>query len=274
MSPHPEDRLRRPRVAGQRAAGRRAADGGTAEKTTADGGTAAAPPPTVNPPTVNPPTANPPTANPPTVWPEAAALPAPGRLKGADSPAAPDTRVRTRRRPWRRRRVPLAGRGRRRGGVGHWLLVSALVITVALAAAAGAFAWRDRQAAAVASARVESVAAARSAARDVFSLDYRTLKADSRAAAARLTPAFRRKYQQVLDGLVAKLAGENKGVLKATVVAAGVRDATADSAVVLAFVDIASTTAKRPTVRTDANRVRLQMKRIDGRWLVDNIQGI
>jgi hypothetical protein len=122
-----------------------------------------------------------------------------------------------------------------------------------------------------------SAAAAASAAMvDVLSYDYRRFDADVARAEARLTGAFRQQYHSTQMDTVKRTAVRYKATVKADVVAAGAidADAGADQATVLVFVDQTASNSKLSAPRIDKSRVRLQMRRVDGRWLIAQLDPI
>lgn len=121
-------------------------------------------------------------------------------------------------------------------------------------------------------------ASALSAARDsipaILSYQSGTAEQDLTAAARdRLTGKFLEEYTQLITTVVAPDA-ERKGVAaSATVPAAAVVSASADHAVVLAYVDQTTTEAKQPPVQSNSS-VRVSMDRVDGRWLISGFERI
>lgn len=119
-------------------------------------------------------------------------------------------------------------------------------------------------------------AAAENAAVAVLSYDFETLEADRDAAAKFLTPQYREDYVETFDALVVESATETEASVEAEVLASasmavsGERDP--ERVNVLLFVNqttTSSVTSGDPSVAL--NRVRFEMVRVDGGWLVDDI---
>jgi Mce-associated membrane protein len=155
-----------------------------------------------------------------------------------------------------------------------------LVAVVLLALAAGPFVdgmgWQDYRTvqaqADLDQARRQAPAAAERAAEAILSYDYKTLEADRDAAAALMTPRYRKQYLDTFDSLVTDAAKERKAHVEANVRASGVSQAGADRVEVLLFVNQTTTsTANSGEPQTALNRVMFSMVRTGGAWRVDDI---
>jgi Mce-associated membrane protein len=160
------------------------------------------------------------------------------------------------------------------------MVVLALVAVVLLVLAVGPFVdgmgWQDYRAvqtqAEIDQARRQAPAAAERAATAILSYDYKTLEADRDAAAAFMTPGYRKQYLDTFDALVMDAAKERKAHVEANVRASGVSQAGADRVEVLLFVNQTTTsTANSGEPQTALNRVMFSMVRSDGTWRVDDI---
>jgi Mce-associated membrane protein len=160
------------------------------------------------------------------------------------------------------------------------MVVLALVAVVLLVLAVGPFVdgmgWQDYRAvqaqAEIDQARRQAPAAAERAASAILSYDYKTLAADRDAAAAFMTPDYRKQYLDTFDSLVMDAAKERKAHVEANVRASGVSQAGADRVEVLLFVNQTTTsTANSGEPQTALNRVMFSMVRSDGTWRVDDI---
>jgi Mce-associated membrane protein len=160
------------------------------------------------------------------------------------------------------------------------MVVLALVAVVLLVLAVGPFVvgmgWQDYRAVQaqteIDSARRQAPAAAERAATAILSYDYKTLEADRDAAAAFMTPGYRKQYLDTFDSLVMDAAKERKAHVEANVRASGVSQAGADRVEVLLFVNQTTTsTANSGEPQTALNRVMFSMVRSDGTWRVDDI---
>jgi Mce-associated membrane protein len=165
-----------------------------------------------------------------------------------------------------------AGRPPRRGP--SWWLVALLCAAVVLATAA---LWTGYRAAAegrVDAAGAAAVAAARQHAPVLLSYDYRTLDRDFARAGDRVTGGFAKDYAATTSRVVRPAAQRYKAVVRAQVQAAALVRAEADRATVLLFVDQTTTSTRLDGPKVDLNRVRMTLTRVDGRWLVSDVDAL
>ncbi|MGV0627121.1 hypothetical protein [Mycolicibacter minnesotensis] len=162
------------------------------------------------------------------------------------------------RRPARRRLV-LAG------------LLSALLAL--LAVAAGYLRWQDVSAQVAQQAAAESVRAATDA--TIAMLTYRPDNVDTALAAAAegMTGGFRDEYTRLVSDVVAPGAKQQQISTVVKVPAAASVSANSRHAVVLLFVDQATTAGKGPSTDT-ASSVRVTLDKIGGRWLVSQFDPV
>ena len=114
--------------------------------------------------------------------------------------------------------------------------------------------------------------AAEQAAATILAYDYESLEADRDAAAALMTPEYRKEYVDTFDDLVLEAARERKAQVEADVRASGVSAAGPDRVEVLLFVNQTTiSTANSGEPQTALNRVVLAMEKVDGAWRVDDI---
>lgn len=130
-------------------------------------------------------------------------------------------------------------------------------------------------------ARVDALAAARTAAPVILSYDYRHLARDFAAAERHLTGPFQGQYRKTTQTVVGPTAAKYHGIVKATVAqptggipAASVVSATPDSAVVLLFMNQVTTSTEISGPRLDLNRVRMKLTRTPGGWKVNAIDAL
>jgi Mce-associated membrane protein len=175
--------------------------------------------------------------------------------------------------------------GRDAGGPARpvpWPVMAALALmaVVLLVLAAGPFVdgmgWQDYRTVQAQGdldqARRQAPAAAERAAEAILSYDYKSLEADRDAAAALMTPRYRKQYLDTFDSLVTDAAKERKAHVEASVRASGVSQAGADRVEVLLFVNQTTTsTANSGEPQTALNRVMFSMVRSGGAWRVDDI---
>lgn len=114
-------------------------------------------------------------------------------------------------------------------------------------------------------------AAAERASAVILSYDYKTLAADKKAAIRFMTPAYAKEYSGTFE-LVLESAPKLKAQVAAKVMASGLANAGENRASVLVFVDQTThSTANDGEPQTALNRVRMDMVKRDGAWLVDDI---
>ena len=139
------------------------------------------------------------------------------------------------------------------------------------------FALQARQAADYQEALDRAPAAAERAAVAVLSYDHESLRADRDAAARFLTSGYRQEYLSTFDRLVTESATETRATVEAQVLASSTvvvpsGEDHPDEVPVLLFVNQTTTsTAGGGEPSTALNRVRLDMRNVDGTWLVDGI---
>ncbi|MCX4666716.1 hypothetical protein OG453_08540 [Streptomyces sp. NBC_01381] len=169
-------------------------------------------------------------------------------------------------------------RGRRRARLSAVLAL----LTAAGLVAVAVLGWQYRDGRQVEAARAQALAAAQKAAPLVLSYDYRHLDRDFAAARGRLTGSFRDEYGRTTKAVVAPTAKKYKGVVKASVVtppdggapAASVASASADSAVVVLFVNQVTKSTQVSGSRVDLNRVRMTLTRMTDGWKVSAVDAL
>lgn len=154
------------------------------------------------------------------------------------------------------------------------LLIALAVATVVLLGVTtwGAVELRDRRL--VAAARVDALAAARSAAVDLLSYDFRRLDADFERGRRHVTGRFAEEYATTTEKTVRPTATRYQAVVEATLVDAGVRSATRDRAIVIVFVNQTSRNTRLVAPQIDQNRVRLTLTRVGEAWLVSEVDAL
>lgn len=112
-------------------------------------------------------------------------------------------------------------------------------------------------------------AAAEVAVVPVLSYDYRTLDADAEAAKSYMTPSFRERYDETFT-LLQENAGRTETVVAVdAVVASGIVRSGEDRVDVLVFVNRSRANIQQEDVFRD--QVTMQMRLVDGEWLVDGL---
>lgn len=157
-------------------------------------------------------------------------------------------------------------------GAAFVLLLAALLVAL-LVEGAGWGDWRRvQQHEQVADAIRTAPAAAEQAAVTILAYDHESLEADRDAAAALMTPEYRKEYLETFDDLVLEPAKEQRARVDADVRASGVAAAGPDRVEVLLFVNqVTVSTANRGEPQRALNRVVLTMEKVEGAWRVDDI---
>jgi Mce-associated membrane protein len=118
-------------------------------------------------------------------------------------------------------------------------------------------------------------AAAQTEVQATLTYNYKTLQADFATALKGMTPSFATQYKKTTEDEVTPLATQYHAISSATVAASGVSEATATSATVLLFVNQAvKNTQLTAKERLDRSRIRVNMVKLDGRWLINDLHPI
>ena len=114
-------------------------------------------------------------------------------------------------------------------------------------------------------------AAAEAAATAILAYDFRTLDADQDTAARFMTKEFAAEYAETFEKVVRPAAEETRAKVTASVLATSVIRATDDTALVLLFVDQATTSTANERPQIALNRVEMSMVRDGDDWRVADI---
>lgn len=158
----------------------------------------------------------------------------------------------------------------RLGPAAQILVVLAVVVSL-IAAGAWTLYQRAHRAELVGQARSAAIPAARSHAEELLSYDHRTLKNDLSQAKADTTGSFREEYLNTTKKLVSAQAKKYEVVVRARVVGTSVVQAEPDRVVALLFVNQATQSNRIKGTEIDQNRVRMTLRKVDGKWLVANL---
>lgn len=163
------------------------------------------------------------------------------------------------------------------GGRGPLRIVLAAVaalLVLALAVGVGVLFYQHRQDVATEQARTDAVRAASEQAVAMLSYDYNRVDDQLAAAGDGLTGSFRDDYQKLADEIIAPGAKEKKLTVQVSVQGAAPVSASPDDAVVLLYLNQVTTSADAPDAATTGSRVRMEMQKVDGRWLTERLTPI
>ena len=153
-----------------------------------------------------------------------------------------------------------------------WLPLAALGVAVAmLVGGTGYLTWQLRSESRAEQAREDATAAARDAARLLFSYDHETLEADFDKGLSVTTGEFRDQYRRTTTEVVTPGAEQYSAVVVAAVIEAAIGAASADRVTALVFLNQGTTSTRVQGQQVDQSRVRMQLVRRDGRWLVEGV---
>ncbi len=152
-------------------------------------------------------------------------------------------------------------------------LVVALIVSAALAGWLYFAQFRiDQQTGEAASATVLKAASDGTTA--LLSYGPDTLDRDFSAAKSHLTGDFLSYYTQFTQEIVAPAAKQKAVKTTAGVVRSAVSEIHPDSAVVLVFVNQATTSSENPNGSFSASAVKVGMSKIDGNWLISSFDPV
>lgn len=154
------------------------------------------------------------------------------------------------------------------------LPVLALALLAALLLLSGWFTWQVLQDRRADTARQDGLAAARDAARLLFSYDHERLEDDFEAGLAVTTGGFREEYERTTREVVQPVAEQYDAAVEAVVVEAAVVQAEPDRVVALVFLNQTTTSTRVEGPKIDQSRVRMVLRDVDGRWLVERVNAL
>ena len=166
--------------------------------------------------------------------------------------------------------------GWRRKLTNLWFPLALVVALIASAALAGWLYFAeyrgDQQTGPSASATVLKAASDGTVALLSYAPD--SLDRDFSAAKSHLTGDFLSYYTQFTQEIVAPAAKQKAVKTTAAVVRSAVSEIQPDSAVVLVFVNQATTSAENPNGSFTASAVKVGMSKIDGNWLISSFDPV
>jgi Mce-associated membrane protein len=161
----------------------------------------------------------------------------------------------------------------------RWMLsvVAGLVAVgfVSLAAVGGGLYWQRVETRGEQAARDELGPLAQTQIPTVFTYDYKTVERSLTDAYQLLTPDYRREFEDRANSEIIPQARARELVSQANVVGVGVMDAQRDSAAVMVYINrTVSEKSNRDQPIYDGARLRVDYKRVDGKWLINYITPI
>jgi Mce-associated membrane protein len=146
---------------------------------------------------------------------------------------------------------------------------------VGLAAVGGVLYWQRVEMRGEQAARDELEPLAQKQIPTVFNYDYKTVERSLTDAYNMLTPDYRREFEDRANSDIIPQAREREVVSQANVVGVGVMDAQRNSAAVMVYINrTMSDKSNRDQPIYDGSRLRVEYKRIDGKWLINYITPI
>jgi Mce-associated membrane protein len=146
---------------------------------------------------------------------------------------------------------------------------------VGVAAVGGALYWQRVEMRGEQAARDELGPLAQKQIPAVFNYDYKTVERSLTNAYNLLTPDYRREFEDRANSDIIPQARAREVVSQANVVGVGVMDAQRNSAAVMVYINrTVSDKSSRDRPIYDGARLRVEYKRIDGKWLINYITPI
>jgi Mce-associated membrane protein len=146
---------------------------------------------------------------------------------------------------------------------------------VGLAAVGGGMYWQRVEMRGEQAARDELGPLAQQQIPAVFNYDYKTVERSLTDAYKLLTPDYRKEFEQRANADIIPQARDREVVSQANVVGVGVMDAQRNSAAVMVYINrTVSDKSSRDRPIYDGARLRVEYKRIDGKWLINYITPI
>lgn len=168
-----------------------------------------------------------------------------------------------------------------RPGRWRWVAAASAVLlvgllggaVVGLAAVGGWFYWDRVQTQGERSARAVLPKLAAKEIPEVFGYDYQTVERSLTDAYPLLTPEYRQEFQKSANQQIIPEARKREVVVQASVTGVGVMAATRDSASVMVYMNRTVTDKSRQPLY-DGSRLRVDYKKIGGKWLIAYITPI
>jgi Mce-associated membrane protein len=147
------------------------------------------------------------------------------------------------------------------------------VAFVALSGAGGVLFWNHVEQQAEQQARAELPGLAASQVPLILGFDYQTILATRTKAYELMTPTFRSQYEDDTTKNVIPQAHDRQLISQVNVVGAGMLDAERNSGSVLVFMNRVLTDKSKQSLY-DGSRLKVDYRKVDGKWLIDGIKPI
>lgn len=156
------------------------------------------------------------------------------------------------------------------------VLLSALavVIVIALVAGVGVLFYQNRQNEQTDAARTDATSAASAQAAAMLAYDFGNVEEELAAAADGLTGDFKDEYTTLVSEVIAPAAKEKSLTVQVTIQGSAVVAAEPESATIMLFLNQITTSSDNPDASSSGSRVRMDMEKVDGRWLASNLTPI
>lgn len=150
----------------------------------------------------------------------------------------------------------------------------AVLVVIILAAGVAVLFYQYRQTEQTEQARTDAVAAASAQATAMLAYDFGGVDQQLASASDGLTGDFKDEYTKLVTDVIAPAAKEKSLTVQVTVQGTSVVSAEPDAATVLLFLNQITTSSDAPDAASSGSRVRMNMEKIDGRWLASNLEPI
>lgn len=160
------------------------------------------------------------------------------------------------------------------GGARRMLLAALTAAAIVLAGFVGVGVYDKVERDGAEAARTEALQAAEEQAVAMLAYDHATVDEQVAAASDGLTGDFRDEYTNLMKNVIAPGAKEKAITVQVSVQASSVVSAEADRAVTLLFLNQITTSSVNPEAVSSGSRVRVELEKHDGRWLVSRLTPI
>ncbi|MCD2107125.1 hypothetical protein O4214_21440 [Rhodococcus erythropolis] len=154
------------------------------------------------------------------------------------------------------------------------VLIPLGVVAAALSATVVLLGMELRTDSLVSSAKVDALDAANINVPKILSYNADSIDADLSAAAGHLTSDFKTQFVNLTQQSIIPPAKQLGITTAASVAANSVVSATPDAVTVLMFLNQSTTTTESSTPKLDSSRVRVDLQKVDGNWLISGLQPV